>query len=369
MRIAVVGGSLAGLFTATLLTQDGHDVTVYERSVRGLEGRGAGLLGRRETFAILRASGCEHVARVGVVAWDRIVFSDAGSTVDQKMPPQTQISWDYIYRVFRQRMADGAYLVDRKVEHLREETEHVVLCFTDGSEAVADLVIGADGIASVARAIVDGPTAANAYAGYVGWRGLVPELALPGFAADDLLERFAYFRMPHSHVIGFLVPGPNGETETGSRRYNWVWYRPAVEPTARDEVLTDLEGRIHPYSLPPGAVSEGARENLVDDARRLLPRAFAAAIEATTCPFVQGIFDYETERMVSRRIALVGDAAFVVRPHTGMGIAKAAADALALRKQLSSATLGDALRGYRQERIQAGAAIAASGRELGAHLI
>jgi 2-polyprenyl-6-methoxyphenol hydroxylase-like FAD-dependent oxidoreductase len=369
MRIAVVGGSLAGLFTATLLAQDGHDVTVYERSVHGLGGRGAGLLGRRETFAILRASGCEHVARVGVIARERIVFGDAGSTVDQKMPPQTQISWDYIYRVFRQRMADGTYLLDRKVEHLRDEADQVVLRFKDRSEANADLVIGADGIASVVRPLVDGLSAANSYAGYVGWRGLLPERALPGFAADDLLDRFAYFRMPHSHVIGFLVPGSNGETETGSRRYNWVWYRPAVGPTARDEVLTDLEGRIHPYSLPPGVVSERARERLIDDAKRLLPRPLATAIEATALPFVQGIFDYATERMVSRRIALVGDAAFVVRPHTGMGIAKAAADALALRKHLSSVPLGDALRGYGQERMQAGTTIAASGRELGAHLM
>lgn len=368
MRIAVVGGSLAGLFTATLLVQDGHDVTVYERSVHGLGGRGAGLLGKRETFAILRASGCEHVARVGVVARERIVFADAGPAVDQKMPPQTQISWDYIYRVFRQRMPNGSYLLDRKVEYLREEADQVALGFADGSEALADLVIGADGIASVVRATVDDPTAANIYAGYVGWRGLVPERALPGFAAGELLERFAYFRMPHSHVIGFLVPGPGGETETGTRRYNWVWYRPAPSSAARNEILTDLEGRIHPYSLPPGAVSERARERLVDDAKRLLPRSFAAAIEATDQPFVQGIFDYETKQMTSRRTALVGDAAFVVRPHTGMGISKAAADALALRKHLSSAEIKDALRNYGQERIQAGVAIAASGRELGAHL-
>ena len=120
----------------------------------------------------------------------------------------------------------------------------------------------------------------------------------------------------------------------------------AVGSSARDEVLTDVKARIHPYSLPPGAVSAGTRRRLVEDAERLLPRSFAAAIEATVQPFVQGIFDYETKRMGSRRIALAGDAAFVVRPHTGMGIAKAAADALALRKHLSSTSLGDALRTY-----------------------
>ena len=266
-------------------------------------------------------------------------------------------------------MANGSYLLDRKVEQLREEADRVVVRFSDGSETAADLVIGADGIASVARATVDSQAAANVYAGYVGWRGLLPERDLPGFAASDLLERFAYFRMPHSHVLGFLVPGPNGETKPGDRRYNWVWYRPAIGPTARDDVLTDREGRIHPYSLPPGAISERARERLVDDAKRLLPRSFVAAVEATRQPFVQGIFDYETERMISQRIALVGDAAFVVRPHTGMGIAKAAADAMALRKHLASAPLGEALQQYGQERRQAGGAIAASGRELGAHLV
>lgn len=369
MRIAVVGGSLAGLFTAALLAQDGHDVTVYERSLHGLAGRGAGFLGKRETFAILRASGCEHVARVGVVARERIVFGDAGTSLVQSMPPQMQISWDTVYRVFRERRADGTYLLGKKIEHLREDADRVVLRFEDGNEAMADLVVGADGIASVVRAVVDGPSALNCYAGYVGWRGLLAESALPGFAGEELLDRFAYFRMPYSHIIGFLVPGAGGETATGRRRYNWVWYRPAAGPATRDEVLTDSQGRIHRYSLPPGTVSERARERLVDDARRLLPRSFAAAVEETARPFVQGIFDYETERMVSQRIALVGDAAFVVRPHTGMGIAKAAADAIALRKHLSSVPLETALPNYAQERIQAGKAVAASGRELGARLM
>ncbi len=113
---------------------------------------------------------------------------------------------------------------------------------------MADLAIGADGIASVVRASVDGSRAANTYAGYVGWRSLLPERSLPAAAAGKLLERFAYFRMPRSHVIGFLVPGQRGETEVGARRYNWVWYRPAPGPAERDAALTDSDGHVHGLS-------------------------------------------------------------------------------------------------------------------------
>src|SRR6202040_3385339 len=130
-------------------------------------------------------------------------------------------------------------------------------------------------------------SAANVYAGYVGWRGLLPERSLPPNAAERLLERFAYFRMPRSHVIGFVVPGPQGETEIGARRYNWVWYRPVPGQAGLDEVLTGPDGRVHPYSLPPGGVSDRARTVLIEDAARLLPRPFAAAIKATERPFVQ----------------------------------------------------------------------------------
>jgi 2-polyprenyl-6-methoxyphenol hydroxylase-like FAD-dependent oxidoreductase len=367
VQIAIVGGSLAGLFTATLLAGDGHKIAIYERSLHGLEGRGAGLLGKRDTFAVLRAAGCEHVARVGVVARERIVFDRVESTVVSEMPPQMQIPWDYLYRTFRNRVSKS-YVLGRRVDSVRQDGDQVVVVFDDGGVEMADLAIGADGIASVVRASVDGSRGTNTYAGYVGWRGLLPERSLPAAAAAKLLERFAYFRMPRSHVIGFLVPGPRGETEVGARRYNWVWYRPAPGPAERDAALTDSDGHAHPYSLPPGAVSDRSRAALTEDAERLLPRPFADAIKATDRPFVQGVFDYETENMVSGRIALAGDAAFVVRPHAGMGIAKAAGDAMSLRKHLLSKPAVEALQSYRNERAPLGAAIVASGRELGAQL-
>lgn len=173
--------------------------------------------------------------------------------------------------------------------------------------------------------------------------------------------------MPGSHILGYSVTGPNGETEPGARRYNWVWYR-RISDRELGDVLTDVQGRVHAYSLAPGQLPEGRRQTLVDDAARLLPPPFAAAVAAEREPFIQAIFDYEAPRMANGRLALLGDAAFVVRPHTAMGVAKAAGDAMALQSCLARLPYADALEAYQRERLPIGAEIAAYGRQLGARL-
>ena len=366
-RVRIVGGSLGGLFAAALLSKDGHDVKLYERSVHGLAGRGAGLVGQSEIFAILRDIGCEHVGHVGVVAYERIALDRAGQIIFRQATPQMQISWDRLYETFHALIPDKGYSLGREVVSVGQNHESAYLCFADGMRELADLVIGADGLASVVRAAVNTGPSPNSYAGYIAWRGLFAEHLLPAKAANVLLDRFAFFEMQQSHILGYLVTGPHGEATTGNRRYNWVWYRQLpVSDLGRS--LTDMQGRSHAFSLSPGDVPEPARRTLVQDAEQLLPPAFAAAVSAELQPFVQAIFDFETPRMANGRLALLGDAAFVVRPHTAMGVAKAAGDAIALRRLLSSSSLVAALQSYDIERSKVGTTIAAYGRRLGATL-
>lgn len=367
MRIRIVGGSLGGLFAAVLLSKDGHDVKVYERSQHGLGGRGAGLVGQRDTFAILRAAGCEHVAHVGVVSNDRIIFDRSGTIVSRVAAPQMQISWDRLYRIFRKLVPSNAYSLGKDVVSAGQDDTSAYVTFADGARETADLVIGADGVASVVRTAVNAGPSPSSYAGYVAWRGLFPESELPAETGDILLDQFAFFEMPRSHILGYLVAGPDGETTIGKRRYNWVWYR----PIAKNELslaLTDANGRPHDFSLPPGSVPDSTQRALAADAERLLPPPFAAAVKAERQPFIQAIFDYRTPCMGNGRLALLGDAAFVVRPHTAMGVSKAAGDAIALRRHLSMSKLPEALAEYDIERRRIGEFIAAHGRQLGAKL-
>ncbi len=367
-RILVVGGSIGGLFIATLLQREGFDVAIRERSVHGLDGRGAGLVAQREVFDMLREIGRVDLGHFGVTANERIYLDREGMIISRQHMPQTQLSWDTLFRTFRALVPAERYQGGISVEGVERDGNGLVLRHADGTSERADLIIGADGIGSRIRAAVAGPDSRPRYVGYATWRGLVAEESMPAAAAETLFERFAFFNMPGSHILGYLVPSADGSIEPGRRRYNWVWYR-RYSATEIETVLTDRSGETHPFSLAPPQVQHEAAERLHSDAAEFLPPAFAAAVLAEPRPFVHAIFDYSASQMVRDGVALLGDAAFVARPHTAMGVAKAAGDAFALRDALlRHEDLPEALASYEHARIEIDRAVVAYGARLGASL-
>ncbi len=367
-RILIVGGSIGGLFIATLLHRAGFDVAIRERSSHGLDGRGAGLVAQREVFDMLREIGRVDLAHFGVTATERIYLDRTGTILSRQRMPQTQLSWDTLFRTFRAKIPNERYQGGVGIERVERDGAGLILRHADGTSERADLVIGADGIGSRIRAAVAGDESRPRYVGYATWRGLVPETAMAGAAAETLFERFAFYDMPGSHILGYLVPGADGSIAPGRRRYNWVWYRRYAE-TEIASVLTDVEGEVHPFSLAPPQVPRAAAERLYADAADLLPPAFAAAVLAEPRPFVHAIFDYSAPHMARDGVALLGDAAFVARPHTAMGVAKAAGDAFALRDALvEHEDLPEALAAYERARFEVDRAVVAYGARLGAAL-
>jgi 2-polyprenyl-6-methoxyphenol hydroxylase-like FAD-dependent oxidoreductase len=365
MRVVIVGGSMAGLFAAALLQNAGHDVQVYERSKNGLQGRGAGLVAQREVFDLLQMIGREDVARFGVVARERITLDRDGSVASVTGPPQMQVSWDHLYLGARMQIPDDVYHLGRAAVTTGQDAGGAWVELEGGDRIHADLIIGADGIGSVVRRSMQVRNAEAKYTGYVAWRALVPERLLPCGASELLSDRFAFFHMPGGQALGYTVSGAEGELTPGKRRYNAVWYRTTPDLA---EVLTDVDGRVHPFSLPPGMIRSDAVQELLASARDLLPPPFASVFLAEPQPFVQAIFDMETPRMVERRLVLIGDSAFVARPHTAMGVAKAAGDAMALAHAVGLGWTPEASSAFEAERLKIGSAIVDYGRRLGASL-
>ncbi|SFS20063.1 2-polyprenyl-6-methoxyphenol hydroxylase [Dyella sp. OK004] len=369
LRIGIAGGSVGGLFAAVLLARQGHQVTVMERARHGLARRGAGLVVQEQVERILRMVGLPRVAETGVWANERIVLDLRGHVATRERRPQMQMSWDLLYDGFRQLLPDSLYLTGATVNDIEPSDRHVNVTLADGRRFEFDLLIGADGQGSIVRSIVNGEAAKIIrpdYVGYAAWRGLVAENAMPRQAADLLFERFAFHFAEGEQALGYLVPGPDGQTAMGERRYNWVWYRQLPAEQLR-ELLSDAQ-RTGALSLGPGELPPAVSEALVADAQTQLPPPFAAAVAAEAQPFVQPIYDYESPRMVNRRVVLLGDAAFVARPHTAMGVAKAAGDAMALANALVGRPLDEALAAYEQARLSQGRAIVDYGRRLGQSL-
>jgi 2-polyprenyl-6-methoxyphenol hydroxylase-like FAD-dependent oxidoreductase len=86
-------------------------------------------------------------------------------------------------------------------------------------------------------------------------------------------------------------------------------------------------------------------------------------------PFFQAIFDIESPRLTVGRAALLGDAAFVARPHVGMGVTKGALDALCLSRSLQTENdLNSALARYERLRSEFGRRCVARARRLGSYI-
>ena len=116
-----------------------------------------------------------------------------------------------------------------------------------------------------------------------------------------------------------------------------IWYRPADETTKLKWLLTDAQGKTHEISIPPPLIRAEAIAEMHDAAERLLAPQFRALVRLMDEPILQPIYDLVSPRMAFGRVAIVGDAAFVARPHVGAGVSKAADDAGGAGRRAASA--------------------------------
>lgn len=365
-RIAVAGGSIGGLFAAAMLHRLGHDVTLYEKSVHGLRTRGAGLVAQDEIFTALDAAGVPPATVPGVTSVERITLDLRGAIRYRERAEQTQLSWDRLYDGLRGVIPDSRYVLDSPVTGVRAGVD--VISFTAGNERYeTDLLVGADGAHSHVRRFIAPGGGEPAYVGYAIWRGLIPEDLVPAGAADTLFRRMTFYTGPGEHALGYLVPGPEGQTQPGSRRYNWVWYR-SMSSEDLSTLMTAAGRSSTSTSLAPGQTPADVATQLSEAARHRLPPQFAEVVAMEPRPFLQGVLDYVAPRLVRDRAVLLGDAAAVVRPHTAMGAAKAAGDALALTRALHSSPIDAALVSYGEQRLPVARDIARYGMRLGEQL-
>ncbi|MEM1165935.1 MAG: FAD-dependent monooxygenase [Planctomycetota bacterium] len=333
-RVAVVGGSYAGLCAGLALRCAGVDVHVYERTPDHNR-IGGGIVVQPDFADYLEAFGYARPETVAIPTVGRKILDRDGSVARYAKDATFFTAWDTVLRSLQRAFDADRLHNDKSLDTIRITGDGVTLSFTDGGRVEADMLLGADGIGSRVRRHL-APEIAPAYAGYVGYRGILPESELSSDQISLFHDHFVMYAYPNSHILSYFIPGERGEREQGARRFNWVWYV-SQTPEELRSILTDRHGVHHHASLGHGQMADEWVESLKHRATELLPPLVADVVDRTHEPFVQAIFDLQVPKMVYGRAALLGDAAFLVRPHTASGASKAAADAVALAHTLREA--------------------------------
>ncbi|MFM0081232.1 FAD binding domain-containing protein [Paraburkholderia sediminicola] len=367
-RAIIVGGSLGGLFAANLLVRNGWDVDVFERVPDELAGRGAGIVTHPELFDALAAAGIEFDDSIGVKVQSRVTFAQNGAVLSERNLPQTLTAWGKMYHVLRAALPDVHYHAGDTALSVEDGPDQALVSLSGGTVLHADLVIAADGFKSSIRERFL-PDVKLQYAGYVAWRGLVDEASLSPETREALFEKFAFCLPPQEQILGYPVAGQGNSTTPGERRYNFVWYRATSEDIQLPDLLTDASGKRWAGGIPPTLIRPAILADMEEAALTLLAPQFGEVVTKATQPLFQPIYDLEVPQMAFGRVALLGDAAFVARPHCGMGVTKAASDAMVLVDALKThGHVQDALANYSRVRTQVGAAIVQHARHLGAYM-
>jgi salicylate hydroxylase len=314
-KVAVVGAGLGGLTAAIALRQRGFDVTIYEQAPQ-LGEIGAGIqlspnamrvligLGLDQTFEAIAFEPNRHVVRNGKTG-------SLVSATQMKGTFRAQYGAGYfgahradLHAVLQRAVPADCVRLNAKCTAVRQIADHAILAFADGSEASADIVIGADGIRSSVREALFGPDAPR-FTGHIVWRGLVPTSALPkGLVDPDMTAWFG----PRGTVVCYYVR--RGELVNWIAHYETDWREESwsVETDWR-EAAQAFEG-WHPVLRELFSHTERCYKWALYD-RDPLPQ------------WTKG------------RVTLLGDAAHPMLPYLAQGAAQALEDAYVLADTLA----------------------------------
>jgi FAD-dependent urate hydroxylase len=318
-RALIIGGGVAGPVAAMALRQAGIDSVVYEAYAGGADGAGGFLTFASNGMDALYAIDAHHLVLAEGFPTPRMTIQNGtgkhlgevplGGKLPDGTVSQTLKRAD-LYRTLRDEAVRRGSLIEYGKRLVDAETTpdgSVTARFEDGTEAVGDLLIGADGIHSRTRRIID-PSAPGAR--------YIPVLNIGGYARDvRVLAEPGTFRMVFGKraFFGYAVHS-SGE----------IWW--FANPPRADE----------PTRAELAAIgTEQWREMLTD----LFAGDATPAVEIirSTPGELAGWATYDLPSVPTWHkgsLVIIGDAAHATAPSSGQGASMAIEDALVLARCL-----------------------------------
>ncbi|WP_283136614.1 FAD-dependent oxidoreductase [Rhizohabitans arisaemae] len=341
----IIGGGIGGPVAAMALRKAGIESTVYEAYDDTADGVGAMLTVAPNGLDALRIIGADKsVQAIGLPMKDLNMMDGKGRTMGAfralaGLPPSRSVWRSDLHRALRDvATAQGVRIeYGKRLVRVDERPDGVVAFFADGSTADGNVLVGADGIHSTVRSLIDPQAPGPSTVPLLNF-GAVADYSVPGAASDAV-----YFVFGRRAFFGYWLQ-PDGTT---------AWYA-NVPHHAR---MTAAEAR----RTPPSEWLRRLQEIYADDVpgRDLAGHTRADRLSAFgTNAIMPSVPHWYRDRMV-----LVGDSAHAPSPSSGQGASQAMESAVQLARCLRDIPdLGSAFAAYeglrrgRVERIAARAA-------------
>lgn len=331
-KVLIVGGGIAGLCTAVGLKGSGAVVEIVEQNPKW-DVYGVGIIQLANALRALAALGlAEEAIAQGFPMSALVMWRPDGAPIatlpqppiaGPDFPPQNGIARPKLHAILQKAaQAAGARVrLGLSVQAIEQDGERVRVAFTDGSQGVYDLVVGADGLRSRVRQLVFPEAPSPQYEEQVVWRYNLP-------------------RPPEVDNI-------------------WMWMgdpKVGIVPLGPDLMymfITDAAPG-QPPRYPEAALAEEMRKRL--DGYRHIP-LLARLQEQITDPSKVVLRPFETILVPAPwhrgRVVLVGDAAHAMTAHIAQGAAMAIEDAVVLTEELRRGpSLEAALAAYNRRRFE-----------------
>jgi 2-polyprenyl-6-methoxyphenol hydroxylase-like FAD-dependent oxidoreductase len=317
-KALIIGGGIGGPTAAMALQRVGIEATVYEAYDRPVDSVGLFLNTASNGLDVLKTLNAHAPVIEGAFPAPRMVmWSGTGKRLGEvangvRLPDGTVSV--IVKRGFLQRvLADEAMSRGVKIEYGKRlagfevVSDGVVARFEDGTQAEGDLLIGADGIHSRTRRILDPTAPEPTYTGLLSMGGYAHGSRIPPTPDSQ------HFVFGKRAFFGYLVK-PSGEI---------YWFANLQRPDepSREELA--------------GTSSEEWKRHLLDLFSGDI-ELIGEIIKATQSEIgVYPVHDIPTMATWHRgSVALIGDAAHAVSPSAGQGASLAMEDALVIAKCL-----------------------------------
>ncbi|GGA06741.1 FAD-dependent oxidoreductase [Dyella caseinilytica] len=341
----IIGGGIAGPAVALALHKAGIRSAIYESYPAAADGVGAGLMLAPNGLEALRIIGVDTQLRAVSQPIHRMVIANsrgkALSIFDglEGLPASRVIWRSDLYRVLRETVEEAGIPVvyGKRLIQASETADGVSAQFADGSQAFGDILIGADGIRSTVRELIDPSASTPQYAGFLGFGGGTS--VDPGQVPIDAMT----FVFGKHAFLGYWADPDKGIC--------WFGSLPHDVPLT----LADV------HKVPAAEWLERLRKLYHDDqpAQNFLRHADPAELLMTGASMMMP----PVPRWHSQRMVLVGDAVHAPSSSSGQGASLAIESAVQLARCLrdlpspvKAFTCYEQLRRVRVEKVAANAA-------------